>query len=133
MIYIEEIEFTLDQAETLHRGAYRTRVRGLQARIDDDNMRYDVYDISASGCSMLAPQNAYEIGRILTMTLEIKGTPIVPYLQAKVVRYVSTELVACAFQESTLAQEFALDKLVLEIQKRQIARYKEGPLGRTRS
>ena len=131
MIYIEEIQFTLEESEPLNRGAYRIKVRGLQARIEDDNTLHDVYDVSAMGCGMLAPQSSYEIGRILSISLEARRTPLVSGLRARVVRYVGQDIVACCFQESTLAQEYALDKLVLEIQKRQIARIKTGPLLRT--
>lgn len=133
MTLIELIEFTLDNAQPLQRGAYRAKVRGLQVRIEDDNALYDVYDISAMGCSIIAPQSAYEVGRILDISLEVKKVPIIPDLRARVVRHISQNLMACCFLESSLTQEYALDKLVLEIQKKHIARYKASPLLKVRS
>lgn len=118
---LDDIQFSLKSSAPVQRGAYRAMVRGLHVRIEDDDAQYPVHDISAVGFSMVSPSPLYEVGRILKVRLEIRNRPIVYGIEAKVVRWIPSGLVACSFHSLTRQQEYALDKLVLEIQKRQIA------------
>lgn len=118
------ITFSLEQPES-QRDAFRALVRGLQVRILENNAVHDIHDISGIGCRLDACNETYTTGRILHLHLEVKGKVILADIQARVVRCTPDAIVACSFQELTRSQEYALDKLVLEIQKRQIAMRRE--------
>lgn len=118
----DDASLPVDRCFACRRRAYRATVRGLQLRVEDDDRLYNVCDISGAGCGLCAPPGTYtyEVGRILSVRLEAGGKILLPGLRAKVVRSLPDCMVACSFQELTQRQEYALDKLVLEIQKRQI-------------
>lgn len=120
----DDISFSLEQPES-QRDAFRALVRGLQVRVLENNAVHDIHDISSIGCRLDACKGTYTTGRILHMHLEVKGKVILADIQARVVRCTPDRIMACSFQELTRVQEYALDKLVLEIQKRQIAMRRE--------
>lgn len=114
------IRFPLDARQ--QRGAYRASARGLQLRAEDDGAVYDIRNISRLGCRLTAPACPYVVGRTLGVRLEAGGRVLLAGFQARVLRALSDGDLACSFQGLTPQQECVLDKLVLEIQKRQIAR-----------
>ena len=119
---LDDLSFSIGESELPHqRTAYRALVRGLLLKVDDDSGRYNVYDISSSGCSIQNPPEVYDLGRLLTVQLEVRGAPLVRDLSAKVVRVNADGSVACTFVGVTRQQELILDKLVLEVQKLFIA------------
>lgn len=119
----DDLSFSLIATNPVQRSAFRAMVRGLFARFEDGSM-YDVHDISACGCSLAMPLHACTIGNVFTLDLMAGNNALVTGLQAKVVRLIPHTLAACAFVEVTRNQEFKLDKLILEIQKRKIAQRK---------
>lgn len=67
------------------------------------------------------PEPRFEKGRLLRLDLLIAGRLFLKGMESLVVRAVPGEC-ACAFQNLTRHQELKLDKLVLEVQKRDITR-----------
>ena len=117
------VDFTLDDdAATRQRGSYRTQLPGLAARVlGSREAVWPLADISRSGCGLLADGMPYGEGLHMALQLELHGRSVIAGMEARVVR-VRGGLTACAFCKLTPEQECALDKLVLEIQKRDIRR-----------
>jgi len=115
---------TLDFRITLHsprqRGRYRVAVRGLSLYIDELAQTFDIYDLSSSGCNLCAPGQMFALGRIFDGGLCIGSTRYLLHLKMKVERHIAVSNIACAFQIMYRRQEIMLDKLVLELQKRNI-------------
>lgn len=124
MSSLDDLSFSIDDIPPHQRAAFRALVRGLLARLDDDSARYNVYDISSGGCTILNPPKGCAEGRMLLMQLEVRGMPLVSGMETKVVRMKEDGSAACAFVKLTRHQELVLDKLVLEIQKALIAQKK---------
>lgn len=106
------------------RQAFRAVPPGVTARVRETLDSFDVNDISAGGVCMTVPEVVFAKGRTLRIDLLIAGRLFLPDLEALVVRAVPGEC-ACAFQNLTRRQELKLDKLVLEIQKREIIRRRQ--------
>lgn len=123
MTDFDDLSFSLTATSPTQRSAFRAMVRGLFARLEDGSM-YDVHDISACGCSLAMPLHAYEVGHVFTLDLMAGKNVLLSGLRVRVVRLIPNALAACAFLDVTRNQEFKLDKLILEIQKRKIAQRK---------
>lgn len=121
---MDDLNFSLNTQSSEQRSAYRAMVRGIQMRIKATNALYEIHDISAHGCSIAAPLHEFALKETVTIDLEIKGQAILRGLDALVARHVPNGLVGFSFDTPTAQQELVLDKIVLEIQKRQIARSK---------
>ncbi len=107
------------------RSSFRTTPVGVQALIHGPfPVLYDVNDISAGGLCMAVPEGACVKGESLVLDIVIAGKRYLSGLAADVVRAAGTEC-ACAFRGLNRQQELKLDKLVLEMQKRYIARRKQ--------
>ncbi|MEG2172310.1 MAG: PilZ domain-containing protein [Desulfovibrionaceae bacterium] len=119
----DDLSFSLIQVNPVQRSAFRAMVKGLFARFTD-GARFDVHDISASGCSLAMPLHAYVVGHEFTLDLMAGDKVLLAALQARIVRLIPDGLAACAFMNVSRHQEFKLDKLILEIQKRKIAQRK---------
>ncbi len=117
----KEMQFSLQNDSPTHRHAYRAHVRGINVRVDEEPELYQLVDVSATGCSFHTPQPICREGDLLTLQLEVRQRPILAGLEVRVVRIIKENLVACTFENLSSKQEYALDKLVLEIQKRVIA------------
>ncbi len=112
-------DFSLDDDDQGQRLAYRAMVQGIEARINGGKSTYEVVDISVTGCAIQLPQNInLAEGATFAVQLEVRGRSILTSLRAKVIRVTPRGVVACNFVGMNERQEYALDKLVLEIQKR---------------
>ncbi len=119
-----EMEFSLADDEQCQRLAYRTAVHGIEARIAGKQVQ-PVVDISVSGCAFQISNGfATHEGDVFPIQLEVKGRAIITNLRAKVIRITPRGVAACNFVNLGERQEYALDKLVLEIQKRIIEKKK---------
>jgi hypothetical protein len=114
-----DFTFTLE-GELGRRAAYRERVRGLTARIEETGESYVVHDVSASGLAVVDPEERLASGLACRLTMAIAQKDLVSGLPATVVRVTGRGLTGLAFGQLSLRQEAWLDKLVLEIQKRRI-------------
>lgn len=124
MIDYNGLNFKLSSSENMSREAYRTSFRGLVVRIDNGSGLFEVVDISATGCSIKVKSFDYEANQILDVDIIISNKVIVRSLQTEIVRLLSDSVIACAFRELSRKQEYDLDKLILEIQKKQISSMK---------
>ncbi len=114
-------DFSLEEDAQSARNAYRAMVQGIEARINGGKSTYEVVDISVSGCAIQLPANInLAEGATFTVQLEVRGRSILTALRVKVIRVTPKGIVACNFMNMNERQEYALDKLVLEIQKRLI-------------
>ncbi len=117
-------EFSLAEEDQGQRLAYRALVHGIEARISGKYVQ-PIVDISVTGYAFQCTNGiTVHEGDIFPMQLEVKGRPIIMNLRAKVIRVTSRGVVACNFIDLSERQEYALDKLVLEIQKRFIEKKK---------
>jgi hypothetical protein len=89
--------------------------------LDDVEQTFDIGNLSSSGCHLRAPAELLAVGRILDSELYIGKTRYLTGIKLKVIRRLTGSGVACAFQSLSGRQEIILDKLLLEIQKRNIA------------
>ncbi len=121
MFKTSNFDFTLGIDEEPQRHSYRAHVYGIEVRLDRGEESYNLMDISISGCAFRAPENVFDVGDQLCLRVEVKGRVILAGIEARVVRFLDNDIVACAFDALTQKQEYTLDKLVLEIQKRIIA------------
>ncbi len=112
--------FTLNEETQSQRHAYRTNVHGIEVRLNKGEHVFNVVDLSVSGCAFQMPKKLLAEGQAFTLQMEVRQRVILADLRAKVIRSTDGGIVACNFLELTERQEYALDKLVLEIQKRMI-------------
>ncbi len=110
--------FTLAEDAQGQRHAFRANVHGITVRLNNGKSTYNAVDISVTGCAFQMPQKFLAEGNEFALQMEINGKVILAGLRAKVIRSTATGLVACNFFGISERQEVALDKLVLEIQKR---------------
>ena len=115
------LDFHIALDSPRQRGRYRVATRGLSLYLDDLAQTFDIHDLSASGCNLHAPAGLLAMGRIFDGDLQIGNTSYLAHLKIKVVRHITDNNVACTFQAMSRRQEIMLDKLLLEIQKRNIA------------
>lgn len=105
------------------RSAYRASIPGLGLRLVSGEV-CTAKDLSAGGTSFVPPEDRtfYQDQRLL-LDILVAGRVYIQAVECVVVR-ATPNITACAFQALTRAQEIRLDKLVLETQKRLIARRK---------
>ncbi len=113
--------FSVDQEGTGKRHAYRTTVHGIKVRINKLHENFDLEDLSATGCSFRMPEMRCAVNDVLILQFMVRNRVILAGLESHVVRIIDEDIVACSFVNLSSRQEYALDKFVLEIQKRIIA------------
>ena len=110
------------------RGAFRTSLPGLSILLYCGK-EYAVRDLSSGGIGFVADPGVSAAeglvpGSVQSLTLCVGGKPYITQLMGKVVRVTLEGIVAMAFEGLDRTKELRLDKLVLEIQKRLIAKRK---------
>lgn len=118
------MDFDIDlQTSAQHRGAFRATIPGLSIRLPSGET-CTAKDLSVGGAGFVPPPSLHlHKDQVLMLDILVADHLYVQGLESVVAR-VSPEAVACAFQNLTRTQEIRLDKLVLETQKRLIARRK---------
>lgn len=105
------------------RGAYRATIPGLSVKLPCGTTS-PARDISAGGVGFTPPAGmTYSSGQVLVLDFLVADHLFIQGLESVVVR-ADANSVACSFRLLSRAQEVKLDKLVLETQKRLIARRK---------
>lgn len=105
------------------RGAYRATIPGLAVRLPCGTT-CAARDISAGGVGFTPPEDThFSAGQVLMLDFLVADHLFIQGLESVVVR-ASSIAVACSFRQLSRVQETKLDKLVLETQKRLIARRK---------
>ncbi|MDR0467039.1 MAG: PilZ domain-containing protein [Deltaproteobacteria bacterium] len=103
------------------RERFRVYINGLSLLLDDVEQTFNIRDISSTGCNLCAEAKSLAVGRTFDGDLHIGGAGYIAGIKVKIVRHVANNSVACIFRALTRQQEIKLDKLLLEIQKRDIA------------
>jgi len=116
-----DLAFDIPSDGNANRSAYRAKFRGIFAILEGDSKSYEIMDISVTGWRIKVEPSKFKVGRLLQANVIIGRRVIVRSLQIEVVRLLSDSVIACAFRELTRRQEYNLDKLILEIQKREIS------------
>ncbi|MCH5276490.1 MAG: PilZ domain-containing protein [Desulfovibrionaceae bacterium] len=106
------------------RRSYRTTLPGLTAVVTGHPKAFPVNDISSGGMCVTMPASRLSKGQVLPFDLFIAGRLFLKDVRAKVVRPSATEC-AFVFEPLALQQETKLDKLILELQKREIIRQRQ--------
>ena len=119
----DALDFYIAQSSQHPRGRYRVAAPGLSLYLEDVAQAFEIGDLSAGGCSLRASAAQLAVGRIFNGDLHIGDTSYLVDLKIKVIRHIANNSVACAFQALSRQQELALDKLLLEMQKRSIVTY----------
>ena len=104
------------------RQAYRATLPGLTAVVAGH--AFPVSDISSGGMCVTMPGSRLAKGQALTFDLFIAGRLFLKDVHAKVVRPSAKEC-AYVFENLISQHEMKLDKLILELQKREIARQRQ--------
>lgn len=104
------------------RRSYRATLPGLTAVAA--GRAFPVNDISSGGMCVTMPASRLSRGQALQFDLFIAGRLFLKDVHAKVVRPSATEC-AYVFENLTSQQETKLDKLILELQKREIVRQRQ--------
>ncbi|MFV0421776.1 PilZ domain-containing protein [Oleidesulfovibrio sp.] len=103
------------------RQAFRTRIKGLEAFLEGRGLFLPVRDISGNGCSVDAEGQDFVVGDDFQVDLYVNKKLFLAGLAATVVRRLPDGALGCSFDRLDRRQEARLDKLILEVQKRQIA------------
>ncbi len=124
---IEELfplsEIDIEFESNNKRRAYRVKCKDFF--VEYENKRFKVNDISATGISFwIDEKTSFKEGTEFNLNLLLKEKPILEDLRAKVVRR-EKDLVGCEFVDLNRKQVLALDKLVLELQKKEIEKLKK--------
>ena len=113
-------DFSLD-ADSKRR-AFRAQVPGLVARVKESGLAFHVQNISATGFAIQPPCGAFGEGEDFQIDLLLNHRLYIADLECVVIRKLDNGMIGCDFKALDRRQEARLDKLVLEVQKRMIAR-----------
>jgi c-di-GMP-binding flagellar brake protein YcgR len=102
------------------RKAYRTRVPGFLAKMEENGKIYAVKDVSASGFAVEDPSGTLREEQTHTVTFYLNKKTFLAEVRARVVRVLDNSIAGLNFVDLDRRQSMKLDKLVLEIQKRLI-------------
>ncbi|MBU1247258.1 MAG: PilZ domain-containing protein [Proteobacteria bacterium] len=121
------MDFTIktDSEEDRLRKAFRTKVPGFHAKVEEKGKIYEVKDLSASGFAVGDPKKTLKEGDQTTVTFYLNKKVFLTGVASEVVRVLDHGIVGFNFLELERRQSMKLDKLVLEIQKRLIALRKQ--------
>ena len=115
----DELSFSYPGGNSSRR-AFRVQTAQLEVTIFDSEHNCKVKDLSGVGVAFFAwPGLGLSAGEVIQIGLRWRGRSYLEHLPGRVVR-VADDLVGCEFVGLHKGQEYALDKLVLEVQKEQI-------------
>jgi len=105
------------------RKAYRINFPGLYVYLVEYLEYFPVRDISASGVAFANASQHFREKERLEIGIYLDTELILDKIEARVVR-IEKKVVSLQFENLSKREEYALDKLVLDIQKMQIERSK---------
>lgn len=120
------IDFEYNSNSPFERQAYRTPVQGLVATLSGFEGTFPIINISGNGLS-LKVCNFDNMRAGQEVTVEVMSVSKKKFISCTVqlVRVItSKEMICCEFTNLSKYQEESLDKLVLEVQKRELQRKK---------
>ena len=109
------------------RRAFRVMASDVAVSIPDSGFRSGVKDLSSVGLAFFVPsRHDFSLDQVIQFNIDLSDQAYLEDLQARIVR-IADDLVGCEFVCLQRWQEFALDKLVLEIQKQRKKKKKNDP------
>ncbi len=118
---LEDLSFEYNTSNK--REAYR--VKGLDLYVQLNDTKLKVKDLSSTGIGILNDKDIpFEKGMEINLSLLLKDNPLLEGLKAKVIR-IKDKTIGCEFVDLDRRKELALDKIVLEYQKQELAKKKE--------
>jgi c-di-GMP-binding flagellar brake protein YcgR len=121
---VDEFDIKFPNLDERPRQAFRAELPGLMAMSKTSLALFPVKDISATGMALVDEQARLGHGHEFECDLILNKKTLIHGLKAKVARLFDHGVVGCSFVDLPPRKEAALDKLVLEVQKRYIARHK---------
>jgi len=118
---VDEFSFNFPDEEAQQRQAFRTRIPGLEARLEGWSATFPIKDLSATGLALVDVDARLRQGDEFGLDLLLQGKPLIVGLKAKAMRLLGKGLIGCSFVDVAPRNEAKLDKLILEVQKRIIA------------
>ena len=116
----DELSFSYPEGNSSRR-AFRVQTAQLEVTIFDSQRSCKVKDLSGVGVAFFAwPGHGLSVGEGIQIGLRWRGRSYLEGLPGRIVR-IADDLVGCEFVGLHKGQEYALDKLVLEVQKEEIA------------
>lgn len=117
---MSSFDFNIDS--DTQRRAFRAQVPGLEVWVKELQHSFSIKDISATGFALLAPVFSLSEKSSFSMDLLLNKKLYVADVPCTVIRKLENGIVGCDFGVLDRRQEARLDKLVLEVQKRMIAK-----------
>ncbi len=121
---MSEFDFDVDfpEAQGHSRQAYRLSIPGLEIFVRGRAVFLPVKDISATGMGIVDRARRLHEGDLFDFDLLLLRKPLLSGLKGRVMRFLPDGLAGCVYENLDPEAEAKLDKLILEVQKRLIAR-----------
>ena len=121
---MHEISFTMPDSDEKRR-AFRARAYGVAVVFEEQNVTCDISDVSVTGFAIKNESMSLKENYDYTISILVAGKIYLSGLTCRVVRKLDSGLIGCDFRSLDRRQEARLDRLVLELQKRMIAKKRE--------
>ena len=122
-----DFDFHYTGPENKNRVTYRVSIQDALVHIEGHAAPYALSNISASGLAFYAPDAGFNHGEELIADITGKKRGFLKGLKLEIVRVNRKEgIVACKMVDLDSDNEALIDKLVLEVQKRELARKRAG-------
>ena len=104
------------------RRAFRAKAYGVAVTFEEQNVTCDILDVSVTGFAIKNESISLKEGADYAISILVAGKMYLSDLTCRVVRKLDNGLIGCDFRTLDRRQEARLDRLVLELQKRMIAK-----------
>lgn len=122
-----DFDFRYTGPENKGRVSYRVAIQNALVRIEGREHPYALENISATGLAFHATGSEFKAGQMLVADITGQKRSFLSGLKLEVVRVNKEEgIVACRMVDLDSDNEALIDKLVLEVQKRELARKRAG-------
>ncbi|MCT4536196.1 PilZ domain-containing protein [Halodesulfovibrio sp.] len=121
---MSDLEFTMPTSNERRR-AFRAKAYGISVAFEEKNVTCDILDVSVTGFAIKTESLFLKEGAEHSISIQVAGKAYLSDLTCRVVRILDNGIIGCDFRTLDRRQEARLDRLVLELQKRMIAKKKE--------
>ena len=121
---MSNLNFTMP-AGNERRRAFRAKAYGVAVTFEEQNVTCDILDVSVTGFAIKNESISVKEGAEYSITVTVAGKMYLSDLTCRVVRKLDNGIIGCDFRSLDRRQEARLDRLVLELQKRMIAKKRE--------
>lgn len=121
---MSNLEFTMPTGNERRR-AFRAKAYGIAVTFEEQNVTCDILDVSVTGFAIKNELVIIKEGVEYSVSVLVAGKAYLSDLTCRVVRILDNGIIGCDFRTLDRRQEARLDRLVLELQKRMIAKKRE--------